>query len=228
MDKVLKISILFGLLWVQIGFAQTENRPIGEFSEINVGGSFDVYLKQGSKAELKIEAQNVKLEDIITEVSGDKLTIKLRDRLWNVNGRSGKIWLTYTNLKKINSSGSSNIQAEGKIKGEELRISLSGSGNVAMEVELKRLEINISGSADAEIKGKTQEQEITISGSGGLKAIDLESEKANIRISGSGDAKVYVKEEIEARVSGSGKVKFKGNPTKQITKSSGSGSVSSF
>ncbi len=228
MNKVLKISILCSLLFVQIGFAQTENRQIGEFSQVSVGGSFDVYLKQGSKAEVKIEAGSVKLEDIITEVSGDKLTIKLRDRLWNINGRAGKIWLTYTNLKEINSSGSSDIQAEGKIKSEELRISLSGSGNIEAEVELKRLDLSISGSADAKISGKTQEQEITISGSGELKAVDLESEKAEIKISGSGNATVYVKEEIEARTSGSGKIKFKGNPSKQITKSSGSGSVSSL
>lgn len=228
MNKVFKIGILLSLLFVQIGFAQTENRQIDNFSEISVGGSFDVYLKQGSKAELKVEAQNVKLEDIVTEVSGDKLTIRLRDKLWNTSGRSGKIWVTYTNLKKINSSGSSDIEAEGKIKGEELRITLSGSGNVEATVELNNLELSISGSADAKISGKTQNQDITISGSGELKAVDLESAQAKITISGSGDATVYVKEEIEARVSGSGKVKFKGNPTKQITKSSGSGSVSSM
>ncbi len=228
MAKVLKICVLLFFVSIQIAFAQTENRQIGEFSELSVGGSFDVYLKHGSKAELKIEAQNVKLEDIVTEVSGKKLLIRLREGMWNTNGRAGKIWLTYTALKKINSSGSSDIEAEGKIKGEELEISLSGSGNITAGVELTRLEVNISGSADAQLNGKTQEQEITISGSGELKAVDLESDKAEISISGSGDATVYVKEEIEARVSGSGKVKFKGNPSRQITKSSGSGSVSSL
>jgi hypothetical protein len=44
-------------------------------------------------------------------------------------------------------------------------------------------------------------------------------------VSGSADIKVTVSEMIQARVSGSGDISYRGNPKKIDTKSSGSGNI---
>jgi hypothetical protein len=46
-----------------------------------------------------------------------------------------------------------------------------------------------------------------------------------VRISGSGNASVWANESIEAKISGSGDIDYRGNPNKEITKISGSGSI---
>jgi hypothetical protein len=47
----------------------------------------------------------------------------------------------------------------------------------------------------------------------------------DIRISGSGDVEVNVKESLEANISGSGSVTYRGNPAHVNSHSSGSGKV---
>jgi len=65
----------------------------------------------------------------------------------------------------------------------------------------------------------------TVSGSGKVLAAELEANRCDIRISGSGDVEINVKNEIEANISGSGTVSYKGNPAKVNSHASGSGSV---
>ncbi len=55
--------------------------------------------------------------------------------------------------------------------------------------------------------------EISISGSGDYDGIGLAVDEASIRISGSGGAKVWAESKLNASVSGSGDVYYKGNPT---------------
>ncbi|MGV6832311.1 MAG: GIN domain-containing protein, partial [bacterium] len=47
-----------------------------------------------------------------------------------------------------------------------------------------------------------------------------------VSVAGSGDAEVVCRESLKARVAGSGDIEYKGNPAKEDTKVSGSGSIS--
>jgi len=56
----------------------------------------------------------------------------------------------------------------------------------------------------------------------------LKVEKAELKISGSGSIGANVEKEIVARISGSGNIKYKGQPRIEDIKVSGSGNVSSY
>ena len=86
----------------------------------------------------------------------------------------------------------------------------------------------VSGSGDIVVSGKTDEFEAAVAGSGDIKAIDLSSKRADMRISGSGGISITVNEEILARISGSGDIKYRGNPRIEDVKVSGSGKVSAY
>jgi Putative auto-transporter adhesin, head GIN domain len=64
-----------------------------------------------------------------------------------------------------------------------------------------------------------------ISGSGKVYASNLEADKCDVRISGSGDVEINVKSDLDANISGSGSVTYKGNPSHVNSHSSGSGKV---
>ena len=70
--------------------------------------------------------------------------------------------------------------------------------------------------------------EAAVSGSGDVDAYDLKTEKAELKISGSGSIGAAVEKEIVARVSGSGDIKYKGQPKIEDIKVSGSGKIGSF
>ncbi len=211
-------------------FAQkTEDRKVGAFNGVKIGGNFEVTMQKGSTENVKITASGIDLQDIITEIEGSTLRIRIRQENGNWNWKNNdydvEIVITYKELGAIASSGSSKITTNSVLKSESLEITLSGSGRFKGEVETQRLELNLSGSGDIDISGNAKEQEVSISGSGDVEAVELKSAVAKIKISGSGNAKVAVSEELDARVTGSGDIRFVGSPAKQIFKSTGSGSI---
>ena len=75
---------------------------------------------------------------------------------------------------------------------------------------------------------RQQNSKAAVSGSGDVEAYDLKTEKAELKIAGSGSIGISVEKEIVARVSGSGDIKYKGQPRIEDIKVSGSGRVSSY
>jgi hypothetical protein len=86
-------------------------------------------------------------------------------------------------------------------------------------------DVEISGSGKIEASGSAQSIKASISGSGRVNASNLEVDKCTVRISGSGDVEIHVKSELDANISGSGTVSYKGNPSHVNGHSSGSGKV---
>jgi hypothetical protein len=143
----------------------------------------------------------------------------------NVSGSGDlKIHVEATGNIEANVSGSGDIELRGKCKNMESDV--SGSGKVDMTITIADLaDYHISGSGKIVAKGTSNVVKTTVSGSGKVLAAELEANRCDIRISGSGDVEINVKNEIEANISGSGTVSYKGNPAKVNSHASGSGNV---
>ncbi|MBX2962042.1 MAG: DUF2807 domain-containing protein [Cyclobacteriaceae bacterium] len=121
-------------------------------------------------------------------------------------------------------SGSGRIKLRGKSNNVET--SISGSGDIEAEMTIANvLDTHISGSGKLIASGKVNTFKTSISGSGSIRAIDLETEIASIKIAGSGSVEINVKRELSANISGSGSVRYKGDPNHVNANSSGSGKV---
>ncbi|GAA4851972.1 head GIN domain-containing protein [Algivirga pacifica] len=224
---ILTLAFL-SLLFTQNSFAQkTETRKVDTFEAIKVGGSFNVTLQEGKEESVTIEVKDEDLlEDIITEVKNGTLKIRKKNSNgWSWNSGSANITITYKNINKVSSSGSSDIVGKDVIKNEDISLSSSGSGDMDMKVDCKELSVSLSGSSDIELEGDADDFSISLSGSADVEALELQTKTCEIHISGSGDVDVSVSEALEAYVSGSGNVRYKGNPERQRFKSSGSGDI---
>jgi len=121
-------------------------------------------------------------------------------------------------------SGSGDLKVKGTC--DELSSSVSGSGKVYIANAINgTAKFNLSGSGKVLASGKAQSVRADISGSGKVLAAELETERCEISISGSGDVEINVKSELNARITGSGSVAYKGNPNHVNANSSGSGKV---
>jgi hypothetical protein len=126
-----------------------------------------------------------------------------------------------------NVSGSGRIELKGKCRDFDSHV--SGSGRIKMDVAVaERAAFGLSGSGKVLATGSAREVKATISGSGEVLAADLVTDKCDVRISGSGDVEINVNKELDANISGSGTVSYKGNPAHVNSHSSGSGSVRKF
>lgn len=173
------------------------------------------------------------------------VTVKDIDAL-NVSGSGDLIGETKIVARELslNVSGSGNLKVEADVSGDmEADVSgsgdlyvkgrcssfnsdVSGSGKVnAAVVVANRADFGVSGSGKVEASGSASQVKVSISGSGKVLAANLETNTCNVRISGSGDVEISVKNEIDANITGSGSVRYRGEPSKVSSHASGSGSV---
>ncbi|MEC7752653.1 MULTISPECIES: head GIN domain-containing protein [Roseivirga] len=223
---VVLLSFVVLSAWSQ----QKETRNVGDFNGIAMNISGKVYVTQGNKNEVIVEADGETLEEVITEVRGNRLSISSRSRRswfsWGDRGTGRvNVYITVRDLREVVVSGAGDVIGQRLIKTDDLRLSISGSGDIELEVDAKTIQSKISGSGNIDLKGSAQEASLGISGSGKYYAESLKADDYNITITGSGRASVAVFGELEVRISGSGSVYYSGQPTGVNTSVSGSGRV---
>jgi hypothetical protein len=168
------------------------------------------------------------LDGVSVSGSGDLIgesKFKTNDLDLNVSG-SGSLVLEADANGTLGAdvSGSGHIDFKGSCK--DLDSKVSGSGKVSLGLtSANNVEVGVSGSGKIMANGTAKQIKANISGSGEVLAADLQVDACNIRISGSGDVEVNVKNDLDATISGSGSVSYKGNPSHVNSHASGSGKV---
>lgn len=206
----------------------TEDRQVGEISQVELRGSGRLEITQGSTASLEIEADDNLMRYIATDTRNGRLVISLRQggvSFLSVDPSQQIVYrLTVPSLSKVVLSGSGDIVSTG-LDAETLEVDIAGSGSLLLtDLSAERFVYELSGSGKATLTGKVAEQDITISGSGRLDAADLECETASIDINGSGKAVVWTTRELNVSIAGSGDVEYYGSP--QVNQRvSGSGNI---
>jgi len=222
----LTITAAFIFFISACNFAQRTKVDVSSFEGISLHTSATVYVTQGNGFNVEMEGDADDLENIKIEVEGNKLRIGNRKDNWNWSSNgSVKVYVTVSTLNYLSVSGSGNMIGKGTFKSDELKASVSGSGDLEFDIDSDDVSVKISGSGGIELTGKANEVDLSISGSGKLDAENLEANTYDISISGSGKARVHAKEEIESHISGSGSVYYKGDPKRMNNNSSGSGKV---
>ncbi|MBT8273939.1 MAG: DUF2807 domain-containing protein [Bacteroidia bacterium] len=210
------------------GKMTTVKRSTGDYDAIKCAGSMDYILVAGKEGNITIEGEENLIEHIITEVKGDKLIVKVEKGInlspsWN---KTIKITIPFESIDEVSLAGSGDLWNEDKIKADSFSVSLAGSGDVVLDIDATSVDGSLAGSGDLTLKGNTNDLEASLAGSGDIHAFGLNSNNTVVSVAGSGDAQVVSKVSLKARVSGSGDIEYRGNPGKEDTKVSGSGSIS--
>lgn len=209
------------------GNVTTQTVSTSDYNSIRGIGSMDIHLEKGQEGSIRVKTDANLQEYIIVEVENDvlKIRIKKNTRLKTKNGIH--VYVPFMDINEVSLVGSGDIDTRDTIKSDELDLKVTGSGDVKLSVDTNDLDAKITGSGDIVLTGKTKELDVTISGSGDFNGEDLSSESTTVQVSGSGDAFVNASGYLNARVNGSGDIRYGGNPAKQDTKVSGSGRISS-
>ncbi|MDO7851040.1 head GIN domain-containing protein [Hymenobacter convexus] len=189
--------------------ADRETRSVGSFTEISLGSSSHVVVKQGSPQSVAVEGSKDDLADFETTVQGGKLRLNFRNQEGKMfNNKSHgpvTVYVTVPTLTALRVGGSGKLEMSGPLQADALTLTLSGSGDLVVpQLQAKQLETSVSGSGGVMLGGNCASNDIRISGSGKVKAHDLKTETSRARISGSGDVHVYASRTAEGSISGSG------------------------
>lgn len=210
------------------GKVVTDTRTTGDYDGIRISGFFDVNLVAGKEGKITIKGEENLLSAIKVEVEDNSLKIYI-EKSTNIRTSSGKniqITVPFQKISELSLAGSGDIQSKDVIKNDKFSVRLSGSGNFTLPVDTSNLELNVSGSGNVRLKGTANHFSAKLSGSGDIDAGDLKSKIVEANVSGSGNSKVACEDSLTARVSGSGNIRYVGNPEIRDTKVSGSGNIS--
>lgn len=232
---ILIVIAVFGISvsnaqWKKIkgnGEMTTETRTTSDYNGIKCTGSFDYILVSGSEGKLTLEGESNLLQYIVTEVKEGTLHVKTKKgkNLSTSRNKTIKITIPFQDVNSVSLSGSGDLWNEDIISENNLDVSLSGSGDVILEINTKSASGKVSGSGDLTLKGITNSLEASVSGSGDFHGFNLKSTNVDVAVNGSGDAEVVCSGNLKARVSGSGDIEYRGDPKTKDTKVSGSGSI---
>ena len=198
-------------------------REVGMFTAIEVSDGIDVYLTQGELEPLVVEAQEQLIDDLITVVKDDVLKIYI-DRATTFM-KTARVHVTVPNIKKIETSGGSDLIAETVIVGRELILEASGGSDIKIEVEVEHLGIKTSGGSDVDVSGTADKLVARTSGGSDLSGFGLVVHKAKLESSGGSDIEIHVLDELSAIASGGSDIVYKGNPSDLKIESSSSADV---
>lgn len=208
------------------GDVQSKIIETNAFKKIDVGGTFDVIIKQGDTPGVRIESDSNYFMHIETKVKNGELQVEMSDEIDVTNPTALNLFITVNELSSLNVSGASDIKTEGEISIDRLKVHISGASDVSLAVDGTALILDASGASDMNLKGNVKIADLEVSGAGSIQAYGLEVIDASVAISGTGSAQLNVRDNLTASVSGVGSLNYIGDP--KITKSiSGMGSVKS-
>ena len=192
------------------GNLETDTRRLLTFNEVELQAPVDVVIVQGESQSVNVTAQANIQPLLLTEVKGDKLTIKMMKDANMDNGTNVEIVIADLESLDISSSGNAVVRdfAEDKFTSK-----LSGSGNVSMtNVRFDNLKLNVDGSGDITVDGQGDDVNIDLSSSGDVDADSFTANDVQVKSDGSGDVRVMAKDTLKVEIKGSGNVYYKGNP----------------
>lgn len=205
------------------GNVQTQDREIGSFSAISASMGLNVYVLQGDKESLSVEADENLMEYIVTQIKGNELILKIDGTIRKATKMN--IYVTFVDINEINVSSGADFETRNIINAEKLDVSVSSGADAKMEINAKELSCSVSSGADATLSGKADFFAGKASSGSDLKAKQLITKRCKAKASSGGDVTVYAEEEIEASASSGGDVSYYGNPTKVNVSDSSGGDV---
>ena len=178
-------------------------RAVGDFRRIKTYGSEDVEVRFGPKTSLVIAADDNILPLLTSEV--DNGTLKIASRGSFRTRAPIKVWITTPDLEAYQTFGSGNVAIR-DVNNNSLRLTINGSGNVV-------------------VNGRTGDLDLAVHGSGRARLDGLAARHVKASMFGSGDATVRATDELDARVFGSGRLRYVGSPQNISRHTFGSGRI---
>lgn len=190
----------------------TQTRDVSGFHELEINGGYKVTIVPGETDELQITAPDQYIDDVISEVTQGRLTIRTREGVEIRNSEGFEIALTFAHLDYLEINGAAELKCPVKLATNSMDVVINGAADITLDVDLQRMQMEVNGAADLSLKGKATEANFMLAGASNLDAEDLETRKMKIDMSGAGNAEVFVTNFLDATVSGVGNIRYKGDP----------------
>lgn len=199
---------------------KTSNKFLG----IKVSTGIDLYVTQGSKNKVTVEADENLHDIIITEVEDGVLKVYSEKSIWKAKAR--KVHVIIKDLSLLKATSGSDVYGKGTIKTDEISISATSGADIRITVDATSVETSSTSGSDISIAGTTINHASSATSGASIDAYELESQNVLVKATSGADINIYASEKLDAKASSGGDIDFKGNPKSVNKKESSGGDIS--
>lgn len=225
-------------------YLSDESRNVGVFSGIHVSTGVVVNFKQDNQAELKVIADADKLQYIITKVENGVLKVYIDNKgQKNLKFKNMSVNVSAPNIENIKASSGAVFNAIDNLNEENIFVEVSsgsivnGSFNISKSTNIKlssgavmNTQINTesvyvksSSGSVANLKGNANWGSLDISSGAVCNAEEFKFNTLKAEATSGATISAHALEELSARASSGGTIKYRGNPKIDSTISKMSG-----
>lgn len=203
----------------------TENRSAkADFTKITISTGLDLYITQGSKNEIIVEADE-NLQDIIfTEINEGVLKIYSEKNIWRAEAK--KIHVTIKNLEAITATSGANVFAEEMIKANSMTVIAKSGADIRLSLDANAVSTAATSGAGIKISGIANNHTSTATSGASINGYELESKNVTVKVTSGAAINIFASEKIDAVATSGGDIDYKGNPENVKKTSTSGGSIS--
>jgi len=229
------IAIIITLLFSSCGFntktldgsgnVTTQNRQVqGDFTFIAASNGLEIYIVQGAKSSVVVEADDNLQQHIKTEVKGNELTIKCDVNIDNAAAK--RVTVTLPKIEGIEASAGCLLRSKTQLKGNDINLSASSGSNVEVTVDAQKITAEASSGSSLKVSGRTDDLKTDSSSGSSLNAEALIAKNVKADASSGGNITVNPTESLNADASSGSSVNYVSTPKKINSDASSGGSIS--
>ncbi|MCF8227756.1 MAG: DUF2807 domain-containing protein [Bacteroidales bacterium] len=179
------------------------------FDEIEVGGAFEVIIKQAENFKVIIETDENLHDNMRLELLDDKLHIKSKGIK---NFTELNVYIEMPSLTEMNVHGAAEVKIPEAFRQDEIEITASGASELKLNLITEEIEVNASGASEVDLKGQAEELYINASGATDVNSRNMKVKSAYAEASGASSVMVAATEELDINESGAADVRYEGSP----------------
>jgi len=192
-----------------------QKRRLDTFTQVDIGAAQEVTLLNGDSCMIVIETNANLYPYIKTVVSSGELKIVTK----NIKHYDEmKFYITAPMYDHLTISGASVVRTRDTLRGENLKIRVSGASDAKLNLKYINIVTRISGASDLILNGKASSNEIEAGGASEVKAKDLVTQTTVVKASGSSSCFVNAFSSLTYEVSGASVVRYTEKPKTLIIK----------
>lgn len=186
----------------------TETRTVTAFTGVRLEGNGNATITYSENQEVKVSGFENLLTFYKTYVDNGVLVLKFDEDHYNVRNNNINVYIKVPAIASLYINGSGKISMSDYMLGNKISATINGSGDIYCT------------------NSKYNESRLEINGSGYLHTQEMQTKNAEAIIHGSGNIDMHCSQSLKVSISGSGDIRYWGNPTSIDTQISGSGHVS--
>ncbi|MBN2745051.1 MAG: DUF2807 domain-containing protein [Marinilabiliaceae bacterium] len=191
--------------------AKVDTRTMGPYDKVKAGKGINVTLVESNKEEIVIHILNAEPEDVITQLEGKTLVLKMKTMM--KTGVAVTAYVHYKKITELHAGGGASIDADGTVTADKLTLSVGADASIELDVDVKKLEASLTAGR-IQLIGEAQAQHVVANTAARYNADGLTSQEAFVKVNTGAQATVNVSERISATAGGGGRIYYMGNPAK--------------